>query len=543
MSIFSGNQNLFFSLVGASATVFLGTLVFLHNRRSITNVIFIIHSSVAVVWAIVNYFSLVAGIDTALHWIRLVIFLAVPYVLLFFLFVQNFPNDKLAIKRVRFISILILMALMMFLALSPWVFSKVEFVGNLIVPVPGSLMPVFASILVFFFLLTSSAVLKKYIKATGLVKRQWLTIGIGMIIAYMLLIFFVFIRVIIFSDTRFVIFSPLFILPIFIGATYAILRHHLFNVKVIAAEIITFGLVAVSLIQIYFAESLLTKILGVWVLILLLFFGTLLIKSVLREVRQREELQVLNVKLNKANTELESLSRFKTQLLSLASHQVKSPLAAIKGFVTLVVDGTYGPVSEKIKEVMQKVKRSSDTLINLVNSLLDLRKVEEGKMEYQFSRVGLRDMVNGVVENLRPLAVEKKLELTFTGPKAEVFVNADGPKLQQVIQNLVDNAIKYTPNGFVKVELKEEPAPSTNSGQAGSVLFSVIDSGLGISKKLLPHLFEEFVRDERVKQEIRGTGLGLYIAKKIVEAHQGELWAESEGEGRGSKFFVKLKKV
>ncbi|MEK7077118.1 MAG: ATP-binding protein, partial [Patescibacteria group bacterium] len=111
----------------------------------------------------------------------------------------------------------------------------------------------------------------------------------------------------------------------------------------------------------------------------------------------------------------------------------------------------------------------------------------------------------------------------------------------QVVQNLVDNAIKYTPTGFVKVELKEDP--STGSGQAGWLSLSVADSGLGINPELLPHLFEEFIREERIKKQVRGTGLGLFIARKIVEAHGGTISVESKGEGKGSTFYVRLRKI
>jgi signal transduction histidine kinase len=119
----------------------------------------------------------------------------------------------------------------------------------------------------------------------------------------------------------------------------------------------------------------------------------------------------------------------------------------------------------------------------------------------------------------------------FTNADHDIFVNADAQKLKQVVQNLVDNAIKYTPSGFVRVTLSEE---------AGRANIAVSDSGLGISAALIPYLFEEFIRDERVKKDIRGTGLGLYIARKITEAHQGTISVESPGEGEGSTFRVTL---
>ena len=145
-------------------------------------------------------------------------------------------------------------------------------------------------------------------------------------------------------------------------------------------------------------------------------------------------------------------------------------------------------------------------------------------------------MIRDMVEELRPLATEKNLDLSFTTELREISVNADAPKLKQVFQNLVDNAIKYTPQGFVRVKVKDEH-------QKGTVLVVVSDSGLGIAEALIPFLFDEFVRDDRVKKEIRGTGLGLFIARKIIEAHGGTVWAQSEGENKGSKFFIRMKKL
>ncbi|MEK7187544.1 MAG: HAMP domain-containing sensor histidine kinase [Patescibacteria group bacterium] len=307
------------------------------------------------------------------------------------------------------------------------------------------------------------------------------------------------------------------------------------NIKIIATEILTFVLAVVSFIEIIIANDPLIIIFRCAVLILTLAFGILLIRSVRIEVEQREKLEQLNKELEAAKVKLEDLSRFKTQLLSLASHQIKSPLAAIKGFISIMLQGLYGPIEPKIRETLEKMKHSSDELIDLINSILDLRKVEEGRMEYTFEKTSLTAMVKGVVEEIQPLATAKGLKLENNLPANEIFVQADKTKLKQVIQNLIDNSIKYTPEGFVRAELKE--------GGPGAVIFSVTDSGLGLSAELIPQLFSEFVRDERVKKEIRGTGFGLYIAKNIIEAHGGTLSATSPGEGKGSTFSVRLKTV
>ena len=290
------------------------------------------------------------------------------------------------------------------------------------------------------------------------------------------------------------------------------------------------------------STSLLGVVLGVVVTLIILFIGILLIRSVLREVEHREQISEQAMVLAHQKKELEKLSNFKTQLLSFASHQLKAPMAVIKGYSSILLEGLYGPVKGKVKETIVKMRESTDELIGLINTLLDMRRIDEGKMEYQFTEVKLAELVAHVIDGLTPLAEKKKLKLTFKKPDREIKVKADGPKLAQVFGNLIENAIKYTEKGSVQVVMTDDQKIIKDSA-GNDVMVSVRDTGLGISSTLAPHLFEEFTRDERVKKEIRGTGLGLYIAKKMLEAHGGTIWAESEGEGKGSTFFVKLKKL
>ncbi|MEK7568027.1 MAG: ATP-binding protein [Patescibacteria group bacterium] len=238
--------------------------------------------------------------------------------------------------------------------------------------------------------------------------------------------------------------------------------------------------------------------------------------------------------IKEANEKLKELDRLKSQFLSFASHQVKSPMTVVKDYATLIYDGTYGKVSPKIRETAKKIKNSADRMIVLVDDFLDLRKIEEGKMEYNFEEIDVKQFIKEIVDELKLLATEKKLKLTFEAKIKGVKIKTDKQKMRQVIQNLIDNAVKYTPKGFVKVVL------DYGDDKKESVLIIVGDSGIGVSKELLPHLFEEFRRDPKAGKRIQGTGLGLYIAKQIVSAHHGEIWAESEGEDRGSRFCVRL---
>lgn len=249
--------------------------------------------------------------------------------------------------------------------------------------------------------------------------------------------------------------------------------------------------------------------------------------------RDHERLKKLNEELLQAKQRLEALSHFKTHLLSLTSHEVRTSLAAIRGYAALLREGGYGELGEKAREAVARIEFAAADLVNLVENIIDLRKLEEGRIEYEFVPLDFAELVGEVVEWMRPLAVAKKLELRFSAPPMPCVVRGDKRHLAHIVQNLIDNAVKYTPSGFVEVALREEDG----------IVLSVRDSGIGIPKGLSPLLFEEFVRDERVKHEIRGTGIGLHITKSVVEAHGGSIWCESEGEGKGSTFFVRLKKI
>jgi len=306
---------------------------------------------------------------------------------------------------------------------------------------------------------------------------------------------------------------------------YAVSKYKLMNLKLLATQIFITAILITLFVEIFLSRDLNEFVLRMVIFVAITVFGALLIRSALKEIKHREELEVLNEKL-------EHLDKLKSELLSFASHQVKSPMTVVKGYASLILDGTYGQISNEISKAAKRIVESSDRMIALVENLLDLRKIEEGKMKYDFEKVDITQLVSETVEELKPLTEEKKLDLTFESSLKEMKVKADPQKLRQVIQNLIENSIKYTEKGWVKAEVKKEGEKE--------ILITVSDSGRGISQELLPRLFERFSRDSAMDKKIQGTGLGLYIAKQIIDAHQGKIWAESAGPGTGSSFFVKL---
>ena len=201
----------------------------------------------------------------------------------------------------------------------------------------------------------------------------------------------------------------------------------------------------------------------------------------------------------------------------------------------MLLENTYGELPIKVRGITEKVFQSSQRLIFIVNDLLDTSRIEQGRFQVAFEQVEIANIIKDVVEELKPNAETRniQLQLEMSSEDAEIVVQADPSKIRQVVTNLVDNAIKYTEQGHVKVALQK----SLNN----RALISVKDTGFGMSAQSMQNLFQKFSRAKNIsKLHVDGSGLGLFIAKQIIEAHNGRIWAESAGENKGSQFYVEL---
>lgn len=311
----------------------------------------------------------------------------------------------------------------------------------------------------------------------------------------------------------------------------AIIRNHFMSIKVIGTELFTIGLIAALFAQAVFADDPLLRTINIVGVVLAIGFGTFLVRSVKHEIEQREHLRRMADTLKQANHQLEELGRMRSQFLSFASHQLKAPLAAIKWQAQLFTDGTFGTLPAPALDNARDIEGSADQLVRLVEDFLDMRRIEEGRMTYDFKKTDVVTLAQEIVKVLTPAAEQKKLKLDFSADAAKPFAMADQVKFRQVIQNLVENAIKYTDTGSVSVRIVNEGA---------NILLSVIDTGPGISRALTKEIFKQFVRGPATERKKEGSGLGLYIAQQIVLAHNGEIWASSPGTGKGSTFSVRI---
>jgi signal transduction histidine kinase len=234
-----------------------------------------------------------------------------------------------------------------------------------------------------------------------------------------------------------------------------------------------------------------------------------------------------------ANERLKELDRLKSDFVSNVSHELRTPLTAIKGAVDLILREVAGPLTEKQIHYLTRVRSNTQHLAGLINDLLDLSKIESGKIEVKSSLVSMGGLVHEVVETLRPIAVEKGIALEAAIPEQSIMVWADRDKINQVLMNLIGNAIKFTPaHGTVTV------SASRNGDERVQV--SVSDTGPGVPPEENEKIFDKFYQVGEVDGvKPKGTGLGLAICKALVELHGGRIWVESE-MNRGSTFYFTL---
>jgi signal transduction histidine kinase len=536
------NIGLIFTLIISFFIIYLGAITLLHDRKNITNKLFFLISIVTVLWASCNYFSLQPIFFPTIFWSRLVLFFAVPHIFLFFLFIKNFPKPYLVIPKKEFFILSFLSLFVMSLTLTPYIFKGLIHNNDIPKPIPGVMMPLFGFFIILLLIFSMLEMVNKYLHADNIEKKSWVVMLTSFSFSYISIIITNFILVNINGDTRFILIAPLLMLPSILGIAYSIKKYRLFNVKAIATELIVFILVSVSLIQIILAQSSTQLIFSFSIFIIFLIVGILLIRSVYSEVEQRERLEVLrlrleesNLNLEVANDKLKGLDALKTEFVSLASHQLRSPLTAIKGYTSMLLEGDYGEINPKAKETIERVMQSSNNLTLVVEDLLNVAKIEQGGMKYDMVKFNFAELVKSTIKDLSITAEKKGLKLTCKISRLkEYFVNGDEDKLRQVLINLIDNSMKYTQKGKIEVVL---------SDKGDKVVLQIKDTGAGISKETIDTIFEKFSRGDGARLNASGSGIGLYLVREIMKAHNGRVWVESDGIGKGSTFLVEIDEV
>jgi signal transduction histidine kinase len=317
----------------------------------------------------------------------------------------------------------------------------------------------------------------------------------------------------------------LFGMPILVAfIAYSIVKFKSLNGKLILAQILVVGLAVATLSLLFVRTIENVRVIAGLTFALVCVVGFILVRNVQREIRQREHIEQLAKDLESANERQVSLIHFIT-------HQIKGFVTKSRNIFAAIKEGDCGVVPEAAKPMIEEGFSSDTKGLVMIQDILNAANIKSGKVTFKMEPFDLKSLIEEIIASLKSAADAKGLALNVSLGNT-LTITGDRAQLSNVFKNVIDNAIKYTPKGSVSVTLEKKD---------GKVVFTEQDTGVGITKEDMAKLFTEGGHGvESKKVNVESTGFGLYIAKSIVEAHKGRIWAESEGEGKGSKFIIEL---
>lgn len=559
----------------------LGLLVYFNDRKNSTNKIFALLTFSIVVWITTNYLcDNPSGANYALFWNKTAFASgALMAIMLFYfslIFPRRFPNFT---KFLEILFFSISGTLILLILTTPLFVERIEFYPWGTNIIGGSLFFIAVGWGIFCIGGLIVASILKYRISTGIEKTQMKYFFLGLAIFTISGMTTNLILPSITGTNELAKFGPYPMIFLLGFTAYAILKHHLLNIRVIATESLVFLLSLILFIETLLSKTLVEGILRTIFLILVIYGGYALVKSVIREIKFREELQVMTEQLAHANSHLKELDQMKTEFVSLASHELLTPVSAIEGYLSMLLDEHMAKVEDpKAQKYLHNVYSSAKRLARLIADMLNIARIEEGRLLVEKKDINLNELIEQAIAEIHFKAEEKKQRIEFEKPpfaKATEGVSTygDADKLKEVIINLIGNSIKYSKNpGTITIriekvptawvaekwqkieeDIKQRPLDDQEAihsavdehfrnfvGQT-QLMIAVQDQGIGIPKEELSRLFKKFHRvGDYTTAESQGTGLGLYISRALVELHHGRIWADSEGEGKGSTFTFTL---
>ncbi len=517
------------------SSIILGALIFFKDPKSWTNRLFFVLSALIDTYIVVNYISLHPPTPTPesqLFWIRIVMFVTSFIGPALVVFIHTFPGTRVTLRKKYLLPLLSLMVLSASFSLGTLVFKSIEYPNGSPVPQPGAGIPVFLLDFVGMFILSFVILIYKYRHASGVDKNRLLYMLVGVFASFSLMGVTTVIFVAFLKTSSFVFLGPVFTVILMACIAYATVKYQLFNLKVFATEMLVGGLWILLFGKVFTSRSVSERIVDVSIFLVTMVVGSFLVRSVAREVRQREQLETLTKELSEANVQLKQLDQARADFLTLTSHQLRTPPATIKWYLAAIQSGDFGALPKDVAEAIAKTEVTNNALISLIDDLLNASRIERGKLEFLFEPVKLDELTKFTVEQLQPQAHLKGLELLYEASPIPVpEVVADKEKIRQVVNNFIDNAIKYSPKGNIVARVTVDEK---------FVTVEVQDTGKGIEAGIINSLFHKYSRGKDSVTHATGIGIGLYVAKIVVENHKGEIGAKSDGVGKGSTFYFRI---
>lgn len=318
----------------------------------------------------------------------------------------------------------------------------------------------------------------------------------------------------------------LFLLPVFIiSIIYAVFELDIFNFKILSTHYLVIGLIVLMGGQLFFITNTTNRLLTILAMLFALGISFILFKNLKKESDQRLQIEKLNKNLNEIIKQRESL-------VHLVTHKVKGAFTRSKYIFAGILDGTFGEAGPGILKIAQQGLESDNTGIETVDLVLNVSNMQKGTVKYEMKDLDLKELVDKTVEEKRDRIETKGLTLENTSDAPPFHIKGDPFWLKEAVSNLIDNAFKYTLKGKITIKIEKK---------GDNILLSVTDTGIGLTKEDKDNLFTEGGRGkESVKVNVDSTGYGLFSVKLIVESHNGRVWGESEGTGKGSAFFLEI---
>ena len=388
----------------------------------------------------------------------------------------------------------------------------------------GTVLGFLAMVWIFILLV------RKYKAVKGRIKRQVLLMGLGLELFLFSFFGMEFVgtylaRIGILESSELELYGLFGMMVFMIYIIILVVRYKAFNAKLFAVQALIGGLVVLIGSQFFFIKTQINFILNGIGFFAALVIGTLLVRSVVQEIKQKEQL----AKLNK---ELKNVIQQRESLVHLITHKVKGSFTRTKYIFSEMLAGSFGDLPADAKKMAERGFEFDKGGIKTIDLVLNASNLESGIIKYDMQKMDFKEVVDSVVEEKAIQAKNRGLELKTDIKDGQYMVFGDSFWLKEVVNNLVDNSIKYTKKGSISVSLSRDN---------GNINLSVVDTGVGITPEDMKNLFTEGGRGkESIKMNVDSTGYGLYSVKLIMDAHGGRVWAESEGKDKGSQMYVEI---
>lgn len=514
-------------LVTVIFNLFLGSVIFIHGNKKKSDISYGVIILMLVFWSLsVLGIRLSSTFESALFYLASSHVFGLGISISFWYFVETFIGNNVSNKKLTlFIFPALLIGLLAFV--SPKFIIDIQNLNslnkNLILGYQHILFVLYFSLLMIYafyklyieYKRSINNISSKAIVAVFLGTFISTSIGATFNIYYLLV-----------GVSSYIAWGPISMIIMVVFIAYAIIRHNLMSIRVIGSEVFVISLFLTLTIRLMLSDSLTEWVINSVSLVISMSVGVFLIKSVYKEVHQREQIQKLADDLQKAN-------QGQLNLIHFMNHQVKGRFGNAKNIFAELLTDDYGEMPKEARVLLEKGLEETNMGVDYVQSILRGASAEMGTLPYEMKQIDFRKIVVEVFEKQKSYAENKGLEIKLDIKEGDYNITGDDRQLSEAVKNLIDNSINYTKQGNINIGLSS----------SDFLRLVVKDTGVGISDEDKPKLFKSGGRGaESLKINVNSTGYGLAFVKGVVDAHKGRVWAESEGCDKGSSFYIELPK-